>query len=78
MRYGLVANTVSLPYQYIVGFAQPRRILCNGIHHGLQLGRRGCDHTQDSARGGLPLQCAAELLRLRIESFLQSGVSSAG
>ena len=44
------------------GLAQPRRILCNGIQHRLNIRRRAGDHAQDLTRRGLLLQRLLEFL----------------
>jgi hypothetical protein len=39
----------------VIGAADPGRVLCDGVHDRLEVGRRARDHPQDLARSGLLL-----------------------
>src|SRR5207245_1714767 len=60
-RYVVVSDkvlqgTVELVHRSVLGLAQPHGALHNGIEHGLRVGGRAGDHTQDLAGGRLLLQ----------------------
>lgn len=69
---GNVSNiAVDPPHHGINRIAHPRRVFGNGIHHGLKVRRRTCDHPKNFARRGLLFHNLTNFLRLRGDCLLE-------
>ena len=51
MRHRIVTISFQPANQSIVSVAQPRRLFCDGIHHGLKIAGRARNHAQNVAGG---------------------------